>query len=123
MPYAVYKLIHFVGIFTLLTTLASSSVHVLKGCTRSDHPYGRVLGPLNGVAAFLILLGGFGMLARLGVFHGSLPTWIWLKLTIWVLFLASFVLVFRGVRFAGALLVAAPLFALLAAAIASYKPF
>lgn len=123
MPYAVYKLIHFLGIFTLLTTFAASSLHAVKGGTRADHPYRRVLGPANGLAAFFILLGGFGMLARLGVSHGSLPLWIWLKLGIWALFLASLWLVFRGPFIARSLLVAVPLFALLAAAIALYKPF
>jgi hypothetical protein len=122
MPYAVYKLIHFLGIFTLLTTFAASSLHVLLGGTRADHPFRRVLGPANGLAAFLVLLGGFGMLARLGVSHGALPMWIWLKLGVWTLFLAALWLVFRGPVFARALMVAVPLLALLAAAIALYKP-
>ena len=123
MPYVVYKLIHFLGVFTLLTTFASSSVHVIRGGTRADHPYRRLLAPVNGLAVFFILLGGFGMLARIGVSHGTLPLWIWLKLSIWALLLGALWLVFRGARIARALLVAVPLFAVLAAAIALYKPF
>ena len=78
---------------------------------------------MNGLAVFFILLGGFGMLARIGVSHGTLPLWIWLKLSIWALLLGALWLVFRGARIARALLVAVPLFAVLAAAIALYKPF
>jgi hypothetical protein len=122
MSYAVYKLIHFAGIFTLLTTLASSGVHVLRGGTRADHPFRRVFAPLNALAAFFVLLGGFGMLARLGVSHGTLPGWIWLKLSIWALFLGALWLVYRGAVFARVLLVAVPALAVLAAAVALYKP-
>ncbi|MGH7555706.1 MAG: hypothetical protein ACREMQ_22120 [Longimicrobiales bacterium] len=123
MPYQVYRLIHFLGIFVLLTTLASSCMLVLKGGMRAAHPYRRAEGTAHGVAAFLILLGGFGMLARLGIVQDGLPIWVWLKLTIWVLLTAALALVYRGVRFARVVLITAPLVAVLAAAIASYKPF
>ena len=80
MPYAVYKLMHFLGIFMLITALAATSMHVLRGGSRTDNPYRRVLGAAHGIAAALILTGGFGMLARLGVMHGALPNWIYVKL-------------------------------------------
>jgi hypothetical protein len=123
MPYNVYKLIHFLGIFALLTTLTATSLHVLRGGTRTDNPHRRALGAIHGIATFLILLGGFGMLARLGIVQGGLPTWIWLKLTIWGMLGLTLTLIYRGVAFARALLVAVPLVAVLAAAIALYKPF
>jgi hypothetical protein len=123
MPYNVYKLIHFLGIFTLLTTLATGCMLVLKGGTRAEHPYRRLEGTAHGVAAFLILLGGFGMLARLGIVQDGLPAWVWLKLTIWVMLSAALAVVHRGAGFARVVLITAPLVAVLAAAIASYKPF
>lgn len=122
-PYIVYKLVHFFGIFVLVTTLAVTCAHVLRGGTRADNPHRRLLGIAHGVAAFLILLGGFGMLARLGIVQGGLPTWINLKLGIWLLLSLALWLVYRGARFARLVLVAIPLFAVLAAAIALYKPF
>jgi hypothetical protein len=63
------------------------------------------------------------MLARLGIVHGGLPNWVYAKLTIWLLLSAAFMLVYRSTRFAGSLLIATPFLALLAAAIAIYKPF
>jgi hypothetical protein len=123
MPYAVYKMIHFLGIFMLLMTLASSCIQMLAGgmpASRSDR---RRLGAVHGVAAFLVLLGGFGMLARLGIAQDGLPVWIYLKLTIWLILGAALALVYRGARVARIVLVAAPLFAVLAAAIALHKPF
>jgi hypothetical protein len=123
MPYNVYKLIHFLGISTLLITLAISCVHVLKGGTRRDMAHRRPLAVAHGVAAFLILLGGFGMLARLGIVQGGLPGWIYAKLGIWLFLGFSLTLGYAGVRPARVLLVAAPLVTVLAAAIALYKPF
>jgi NADH:ubiquinone oxidoreductase subunit H len=35
------------------------------------------------VATFIILLGGFGALARLGVMHGNLPGWVLVKIACW----------------------------------------
>ena len=123
MPYAVYKLMHFLGIFMLITALAATSMHVLRGGSRTDNPYRRVLGAAHGIAAALILTGGFGMLARLGVMHGALPNWIYVKLAIWVTLAAAAVVPYLGRRYAGGLLIAVPMLAIAAGAVALYKPF
>jgi hypothetical protein len=123
MPYAVYKLMHFLGIFMLITALAVTSMHVLRGGTRADNPYRRVLGVTHGVAALFILTGGFGMLARMGAMHEALPNWIYVKLAIWVAFAAAMVVPYLGRRYARALLVAVPVLAVAAGATALYKPF
>jgi hypothetical protein len=123
MPYEAYKLIHFLGIFSLLIAVAVSAAHVLRGGTRADNPNRRMLGLVHGVASFLILLGGFGMLARLNLMQGGLPGWVWGKVVIWVLAGASLALVYRGAGLAKAVLVGVPLLALIAAYFALYKPF
>ncbi len=123
MPYAVYKLTHLLGIFVLLVTLALPFMHLIRGGTRADFPHRRALMLTHGAASFLILLGGFGMLARLGVAHTGLPNWILIKLTIWLFLSAAISLALRTAAGARAVLVAAPLLALLAASIAIYKPF
>ena len=122
-PYIVYKLIHFLGIFILVTTLAITCAHVMKGGTRADNPHRRFVGIAHGLAAFLILLGGFGMLARLGIVQSGLPVWIDVKLGIWLVLSFALFLAYRGVRFARVVVFAAPLLAVLAAAVALYKPF
>ena len=123
MSYAVYKLMHFFGIFMLITALAATSMHVLRGGSRADNPYRRVLGIAHGVAALLILTGGFGMLARMGVMHGALPVWIYVKLGIWVALAVAMMLPYLGQRYARALLIALPVLAVAAGATALYKPF
>src|SRR5215207_40641 len=123
MPYTIYKLMHFLGIFMLIAAFAATSMHVLRGGTRADNPYRRVLGVVHGIAAALILTGGFGMLARMGVMHGGLPNWIYVKLGIWFVLAGAMVVPYLGPRYARTILVAVPVLAVLAAATALYKPF
>jgi hypothetical protein len=123
MPYAIYKLIHLVGIFTIIVVLASTSMHVLRGGTRADNPYRRILGIMHGVALFLVLLGGFGLLSRIGVIHGGLPGWAYAKLVLWLLLGAALLLPYRGQAYARTLLILLPLLAAVGGAIALYKPF
>ena len=122
MPYPVYKLVHFLGIFVLLTTLAVPLMHFVRGGTRADFPRRRTLAIVHGVASFLVLLGGFGMLARLGIVQGGLPGWILLKLGIWLVLSTALTVALRTTVAARSVLLAAPLLALAAAAIAIYKP-
>lgn len=124
MSYPVYKLIHFLGIFMVIAALVAAGIHVLRGGTRANDPYRKLLSAAHGIAVFLILLGGFGMLARLGIMSGGggLPGWIILKLVIWVAVGALMALPYRGPKLARVMLVALPLLLLGAAATALYKP-
>lgn len=124
MPYETYKLIHLLGIFAVIAALTAGGWHTLRGGTRADNPHRKLLGITHGVALFLILLGGFGMLARLGIVQGGLPGWIWAKLAIWAVLGGALTLAARGSRMAAAsVVIGVPLLALLAGAIAVYKPF
>jgi len=122
-PYALYKLIHLSGIFVLLTVVAMLVMPILRGGTRDDHPRRRILYVVHGVASFFVLLGGFGMLARLGIVSGGLPGWIIAKLAIWVLLTGAILLPYRSASTARLVMVAQPALAVVAAAIALYKPF
>lgn len=132
-PYATYKVVHYLGIFLLLTALAARlgrAAGFAANSGSSGHagptpdPWKRRLGITHGTALFLILLGGFGMLARLDVTHGlGLPGWIWAKLGIWTVLGATIVVASRIPALAGRLLVVVPALAVLAGIIALYKPF
>ena len=132
-PYATYKVIHYFGIFLLLTALSArlgraagfAAASTKKGTTLpTPDPWKRRLGATHGVALFLILLGGFGMLARLNITQGlALPGWIWAKLAIWTLLGAAIIAASRIPWKAGRLLAVVPALAVLAGIIALYKPF
>lgn len=121
-PYAVYKAVHYLGIFVLVAALGAALGRRL-GADLPD-PLARRFAVIHGTALFLVLLGGFGMLARLGVDHGAIfPGWVWAKLGVWsvlggVLFVAA-----RRPAASPGLLAAAPLLAALAGYLAFSKPF
>lgn len=122
-PYAIYKLVHFLGLFVSMAVLATVSLHVLAGGTRATNPHRRVVALVHGVAVFLVLLGGFGMLARLGIVQGGLPTWILVKLTLWGVLAVAVTLAYRGATLSRLVLIGAPLLGVLGGATALYKPF
>ena len=134
--YAAYKLIHYLGIFVLLTALATRlgrAAGSVPSATAPDgtgpdgpgpDPWARRLGMVHGLALFLVLLGGFGMLARLDVTTGlSLPGWVWAKLTIWTALGAAILAASRNATWSARLLVAVPALAVLAGFVALTKPF
>ena len=119
MPYLAYKIIHYVGLFALVTT----SVAALSRGARPDafeDPWRKRLGILHGLSLFLVLLGGFGMLARLGLGLGG---WVWAKLAIWVAFGGLIAVARRSSVWSARLVVLAPLLAALAGILAFTKPF
>lgn len=124
MPYAMYKLIHFVGIFSLLVALAGMSAHAAAGHNKEENPSYRTLLLLHGVGALLALTGGFGLLARIGTgTEGLFPGWIWAKIALWVLLGGLVAVPYRNRAFARLLLLILPLLGLVGAALANYKPF
>lgn len=121
--YAVYKLLHILGIALTLVALGGMAVHALNGGRKAENAARRMLIAMHGVGVFLILLGGFGLLARIGFAHGSgFPLWLWVKLGLWTAFAVVAALPYRKPKSGKALLVALPLLAMAAAAMALYKP-
>ncbi len=121
----VYKLIHLVGIIMAMAALGGAALYAMAGGSQEKGASGRrVLAIFHGIGVFLVLLGGFGMLARLGIVHGGgFPGWIWVKLTIWVLVAGALFLPRRRPASALPLLLALPVLGGLAAYMAIYKPF
>ncbi|HEX3158113.1 MAG TPA: hypothetical protein VHQ45_06325 [Gemmatimonadaceae bacterium] len=122
-PYATYKLVHLFGILLTFVMLGALTLHAATGAAKSTNPMRRPVTALHGVGAFLILLGGFGMLARLGVMHGSgFPGWLWVKIGVWVLVAILVILPYRKPSLARPMLFVLPVLGALAAYMAIYKP-
>ena len=119
----VYKLVHVLGILLVFSSFGALVLHALNGGTKATNGGRRMVTVSYGVGLFLVLLGGFGMLARLGIVQGGLPGWIWLKLVLWVAIGGLLALPYRMPGASRLLWLAGPLLGLLAAWAGLYKPF
>jgi hypothetical protein len=122
-PYQLYNVVHILGIALLMTALGGMALHSVNGGLRRDNRARGLVAALHGLGALLVLVGGFGMLARLGFRHGAMfPGWLLVKLAIWVVLGVAVALPYRSPRLARPMLLVVPLLAGLAAYMAIYKP-
>ena len=123
MSHQFYNVVHIIGIILLMSALGGAAVRAMVSSTEEIPSVRRLLAILHGSGAFLVLLGGFGMLARLGFMHGaSFPGWLWVKLGIWLTLAVALIVPRRRPELARPLLLALPLLGGLAAFMAIYKP-
>jgi hypothetical protein len=120
MSYQTYKVLHFIGIFFVLISLGGMTLHVINGGTRS-YANRKWVAMIHGIGITLALVGGFGLLARLGV-TGGLPAWIYGKLGVWLILAALPALIYRAPNLAKILFVITPLIAAFAGYLAITKP-
>lgn len=120
MPYELYRLIHFAGIFLTFLALGGLTLRAITG--GGDAPLARKIAlASHGFGLLLVLLGGFGMLARLGP-HVGMGPWVWLKLVLWLVFGVAVVVPKRLPKASVALWALLPVLGLLAAWAAQAKP-
>lgn len=120
---AFYKVVHLLGVAMVMVSLAGAAVASMTGDGFRTSPVRRLLSIMHGISGLLVLVGGFGMLARLGVMHGAgFPGWIWVKLVLFVIIGGLLLVPKHWPSFSKPLLVLLPLLVALAAYVAIYKP-
>ena len=117
----VYKNIHLLGVFMILMALGGLILHRINGGIR-EHAWRKPVAVTHGVGLLLALVGGFGALARLGIFW-PLPGWVIGKLVIWLVFGALVAVIFRSPTLAKPLWWVTIVLAALAGYLALHKPF
>ncbi|MGC9451556.1 MAG: hypothetical protein ACP5I4_08925 [Oceanipulchritudo sp.] len=94
MRHQLYQIIHLTGVFMVFLSYGGLIVRSALG---SDNRGLRRLGGMtSGIGLFLILLGGFGLLARLNY---GWPLWVLVKVAIWVILGGLIVLINRKPQF------------------------
>lgn len=116
-----YRVIHILSVMLLFTALGglllASRAGVTTGVSR------KLAGMTHGLAMILLLVTGFGALAKIGLSNpGIWPPWLWLKFLIWLVFGGIIVLIRRAPRSTAVLWWVLPLLGALAAYLAIYKP-
>ena len=120
MPLEIYKLLHFTGIFLVFAALGGQLLFVWRGGTRADAGARRTVAITHGVGLALLLLGGFGMHAKLG--YTGFPLWFGLKVGIWATLGALMMLPWRYPQLAKPLWIVLPLLGALATYCGIWKP-
>jgi hypothetical protein len=116
LSYATYKIFHYVGLAMVLSSLGALIVHQNNVLSK------RTIAITHGLGLLLLLISGFGALAKLQI-H-SIPLWVAAKLGLWLLLGGYMALVPRlRNRFSAALWFGLPLTMALGAYLAQYKPF
>ena len=114
LTHTTYKLLHLIGIFLALCGIGGLWALATAATEEARQAAWRLLMMLHGVALLVVLVGGFGMLARLGI-SGAWPPWIWIKLVVWLLLAALPVALRRLAHGTKLMLFLAPLLAAVAA--------
>lgn len=120
--YSIYKVMHLTGVFMVIMSLGGVTIHVLNGGTRA-YPWRKVVGITHGIGMLLSLVGGFGLLARLGIVHGGLPGWVLAKLGIWLILGGLIGVLMRKPKTASSIWFLIFILGGFAAYLANYKPF
>ncbi len=121
MSYSFYKVLHLFGIAMMLVALGGVFVHAANASDKSANVVRKTILVLHGLGSFLILLAGFGLLAKLGEVTGF-PGWLWPKLTIWMILSLVIAVPYRNRGLARLLIIVTPLLVLLSAYFAVFKP-
>jgi hypothetical protein len=111
-----YRWLHLAGVIFLFSALGAAVL-----LARAGNDQGRKwIAITHGLALLVILVSGFGALAKLGM---GFPPWVWIKLLIWLLLGAAVVLVRKMPQRAGLWWVLLPLLGAAAAWLGIFKPF
>ena len=122
--YEIYKTMHITGVLFMVAALgAYAMLRVAKLDDEQMKPLKKLLSMVHGVALLIIIVGGFGTAARMGMLQAGLPTWIILKNVFWLILGASLLALSRAKNQGKLLFFTLPAVTAAAAAIAIYKPF
>jgi hypothetical protein len=121
MSFAAYKVIHVLGVLFVFTSLGALMLASREGVERGN---GRKLAGLtHGIALLVVLVAGFGALARLGMpSPAHWPLWVWIKALVWLALGGIVVLIRRAPQLGTLLWWLLPLLGGIAAWAAIFKP-
>jgi hypothetical protein len=82
MLFLAYKILHIAAIAGVAASLGALAFWTVGGNKKEDAGHGALAFATHGVSLLLLLITGFGMVARLGASYAS--AWIWAKLVLWL---------------------------------------
>ncbi len=119
MSFEFYNLLHVLGIVLVFQGIGAS---VALARAEAGAPWRRASAIGHGIGLVLILVAGFGMLARLGMM-ASMPGWVWVKIVVWLILAVLPTVIRRSPGATRWVWGGAIGLAVLAASMALFKPF
>lgn len=117
MSYEFYKVVHLFFILAFFVFVGVNYAALSRGAESS-----KKMGMFQGVSLLVMVVAGFGLLARIGI-SWPWPGWLWAKMAIWLVLGASSAIVKRRVLSANAYLGIMLALAGVAVVLAINKPF
>ena len=118
MNIAFYKVLHLLGLSLVVLSLGGIILHAINGGSKQSNSFRKGVMITHGVGLLLLLVAGFGMLAKMGI-H-SFPGWVVGKVIIWVILGGCVALAYKQ-HLARKLWFAVPVLVVIAACLAIYK--
>lgn len=109
MSYQFYQTLHIFGLFLLFSSLGAAALHAMNGGTKESNQSRKWVAITHGVALFLVLLAGFGLLAKNPAYKDNWPDYIPMKIGLWFVFGAVLVVFYRKPQWAKPLWIVLPL--------------
>lgn len=122
LAYEVYKIAHLVGIFMIMISLGGVTAYAINGGDKASNTFRQGLGITHGIGLAIVLVAGFGLLARLHI-SWPWPGWVFVKLIIWLIFGALSAVAYRMGNKGRSLWYTMILLGAIAAYLAVMKPF
>lgn len=122
MSYSFYKLLHLVGVFLLFIGFGGLIARQISRPESFPKSWRKLFAISHGIGLALLLVAGFGLLARLGT-SWPWPGWVWLKVALWLLLGAMIALIARAPKLQNYCFGLVVILGILAAYVAIYKPF
>lgn len=119
MSYEIYKILHLLGLSLVVLSLGGVLLFVINGGTKESNVFRRGLMMTHGVGLLLLLVAGFGMLAKRGIY--SVPGWVGVKLVIWLALGGFVTLAYKKSALARKLWIVVPALVVLASTLAIYN--
>ena len=120
MPYEIYKVLHYLGLALLFTALGGVALHGANGGTKEDNKNRGLVAATHGIGLVLLLVAGFGMLAKTG--RANPPPWAYIKIAIWMLMGGSLAIINRKPELAKVMWFVLPILAAVSGYVAISKP-
>ena len=115
-----YKIIHIAGVVWALAAIGAVALHVRNGGDKASNQGRGLVGASHGIALVLILVSGFGMIAK---YQYGFPGWVIAKIVLWLVIGGLLVVPYRAPGSAGLVWALSPLLGAAAAWLALVKPF